>query len=43
MSQWDYIYRSVAELWEGLLSFGVIIAAFYALWLAFSAIYRAFQ
>jgi hypothetical protein len=43
MSEWDYLYRSLTELWEGLLSFGVIIAAFYALWLVFSAIYRAFK
>lgn len=39
----DVIMRTFGEVWEGLLSFGVVIAALYAVWLAFTAIYKVFE
>lgn len=43
MSQLDSIFKAITTVSEELLSFGVVIAGFYALWLVMSAIIRAFQ
>jgi hypothetical protein len=40
MSKWDYFYRSMTEVWNDLLGFGIVIAGFYVLWVAASAIVK---
>jgi len=40
--EWETIYKAITTIWSELLSFGVVLAGFYAIWLVFSAIHQFF-
>jgi len=39
----DIIWKTLTTIWSELLSFGVVLAGFYAIWVLVSAILRFFK
>jgi len=40
LSDWDVLYKAMTTLWSELMSFGLVLAGFYAIWLVVSAILK---
>jgi len=40
MIEWQTVYKTITTIWSELLSFGVVLAGFYAIWLLVSAILK---
>jgi hypothetical protein len=40
MIEWQTIYKAITTIWSEFLSFGVVLAGFYAIWLVVSAILK---
>jgi len=40
MIEWQTVYKTITTIWSEFLSFGVVLAGFYAIWLLVSAILK---